>query len=93
MGGRFENELDWMALVGALAIWSAHFMVAWAISSVFPGERIVLWLTLALTGAALAALAWLWRRRKVVTAGSVAGLAIVLAALAVLYDFLPALMA
>ena len=93
MAGRFENELDWIALAGALAIWTAHFMLAWAIGSIFPGERIVLWLTLALTVAALAALAWLWRRRRVAGIGSAAGLAIGLAGVAVLYDFLPALMA
>lgn len=93
MSERFDNELDWVALGGAFAIWTAHFMIAWAISSVFPGEGIVLWLTLALTVAALAALALLWRRRKVATVRSVAGLAIGIAAVGVIYDFLPALMA
>ena len=93
MGERFENQLDWIALGGAFAVWGAHFALAWAIGSIFPGERIVLWLTLALTAAALAALAWLWRRRRVAGVGSVAGLSIAVAGGAVLYDFLPALMA
>lgn len=93
MSARFENELDWIALGGAFAIWSAHFMLAWAISSIFPGETIVLWLTLALTVAAFAALAFLWRWRKAATPASVAGLAIAIAALGVLYGSLPSLMA
>lgn len=93
MSARFDNELDWIALTGAFAIWSAHFMLAWAISSIFPGEAIVLWLTLALTAAAFAALAALWRARDVVSAASVAGLSISIAGLGVLYGFLPALMA
>lgn len=93
MAERFDNQLDWFALIGAFAIWSAHFMLAWTISSVFPGQDIVLWLTLALTVVALGGLAWLWRAREVAGIRSVAGLAIALAAVATLYDFLPALMA
>ncbi len=90
---RFENNLDWIALGGAFTIWTAHFMLAWTISSVFPGQSIVLWLTLALTLAALVALATLWRWRKVALAASVPSLAIGMATLGVLYNFLPALMA
>lgn len=93
MSARFENELDWIALTGAFAIWSAHFMLAWAISSIFPDRPIVLWLTLALTIAACAALAALWRSRRVATVVSPAGLSISIAGLGVLYGFLPALMA
>ena len=93
MSAGFRNELDWLALGGAFTIWAAHFMIAWSISSIFPGMPIVLWLTLALTLAALGALALLWRWRKVATYRSTAGLAIAVATAGVIYDFLPALMA
>ncbi|WP_338445114.1 hypothetical protein V5F89_07910 [Pelagerythrobacter marensis] len=93
MNPHFDNRLDWIALGGAFTVWTAHFMAAWSIGSILPGRPIVLWLTLAITIAALAALAGLWRWRRVRSPVSVAGLAIALAALGVLYDFLPALMA
>ena len=93
MSERFENDLDWVTLGGAFAIWTAHFMLAWTISSTFPGKSIVLWLTLALTLAALAALAWLWRSREIERLRSFGGLSVGLATVGVLYDFLPALMA
>ncbi|MXO67472.1 hypothetical protein GRI72_01325 [Altererythrobacter marinus] len=93
MNPQFFNRLDWVVLGGAFAIWAAHFMLAWSISSIFPGQGIVLWLVAALTLASFGALAALWRWRKVEGAASVAGLAIVLAAAGVVYDFLPALMA
>lgn len=93
MSAPFENDLDWRALGGAFLVWFVHFMVAWSISSIFPGQTIVLWLTLVLTLAAFAALAALWRWRKVSSVRSFAGLAIALAAVGVAYDFLPALMA
>jgi hypothetical protein len=93
MRDEFVNKLDWFTLAAAFAIWAAHFMLAWTISSVLPGERIVLWLTVALTAIALGLLALLWRRRRVVRIRSVPGLAIAMATLAVLFDFAPALLA
>ncbi|AKM07693.1 hypothetical protein [Pelagerythrobacter marensis] len=93
MNPQFFNRLDWVALGGAFAIWAAHFMIAWSISSIFPDQPIVLWLVAALTLAAFGGLAALWRWRKVEGPASVAGLAIVMAAVGVAYDFLPALMA
>lgn len=90
MSDRFENQLDWVALGGAFAIWAAHFMLAWSIVSIFPGKPIVVWLTLALTAVALGALASIWRKRAVASIRSVPGLAIAVAGIAVLYVFLPA---
>lgn len=92
MSGRFENELDWQVLTGALAVWFAHFMISWSISSIFPGMDIVLWLTLAATLAAIAALAALWRWRATTSIRSTSGLAIAVAGAAVAFTFAPALM-
>ena len=54
---------------------------------------LALWGWLVGSGSPARRLAALWRWRKVEGAASVAGLAIVLAAAGVVYDFLPALMA
>lgn len=93
MNDEFTNSLDLFTLGMAFSVWFAHFMLAWTISSIFPGEGVVLWLTLALTLVALGALGWLWRRsgQKGLRTFSVITLAI--ATIAVLFDFAPALMA
>ena len=92
MSARFDNRMDWIALLGAFAVWLAHFMLLWTVSSIFPGQRIVLWIALALTIAAFATLAWLWHRRASRGFHSFGGIAIAVAALGVGFDFLPSLL-
>ncbi|BBC71654.1 hypothetical protein MKP08_14090 [Erythrobacter sp. LQ02-29] len=93
MAADFHNDHDWWTATAALAVWAAHFGLAWSVSSVLPGDPVVLWITLALTLAAFAALAALWRWKRIRSIVSVAGLGIALAGVAVLWDFLPVLMA
>ncbi|MDZ4307120.1 hypothetical protein [Allopontixanthobacter sp.] len=86
-----RNQTDWLTPLLALALWAAHFMILWAASSIFPGQPHARWIALAVTLGALAALIWLWRASKVRSVFSAAGLGIAVAAAAILFDALPAL--
>lgn len=88
---RFDNRIDWFAAVAALAIWTAQFMAKWAASVIFPDAPPGRIIGLLLSLAGLAALVWLWRRRRVRSLWTTAGLAIAIAALATVFDTLPAL--
>lgn len=87
----FSNRTDWGAVVIALAIWTVQFMAKWGASIVFPGAAAGRIIGALLSLAGLAALVWLWRARRVRSPSSVAGLGIAIAALATIYDTLPAL--
>lgn len=87
----FHTRHDWRTLAVALAIWSGHFMVAWLISIIFPGQPIARWLALALSVLAFAALYLLWSRRSRPSVQSVAGLGIALSTAGVAFDTMPAI--
>ena len=58
---------SWAFLLAGLLIWAAHFFILYGIGSVFPGEPIASWLTIAVTALALAAnggLLWLVALRR-----------------------------
>jgi len=88
---RCSNRTDWIAVVAAFAIWTAQFMAKWAASVIFPDAAPGRILGIVLSLGGLAALAWLWRARRVETVRSVAGLAIGIAGLATVFDTLPVL--
>lgn len=87
--GPIDRNRTWNTVLLAFVIWSAHFLIAYAGALIFPGESIVLWIALAAFVGALAALAWLWRRRTRTVLGT---LAIALSGLFVAFDTLPALL-
>jgi len=87
----FDNRTDWIAVVTALTIWTGQFMAKWAASVIFPDAAPSRVIGLLFSLAGLAALAWLWRARRVRSLWTTAGLAIAIAALATLFDTLPAL--
>lgn len=91
MSDGFSEPVDWPGAVFALAIWLAHFTLLWGASSAFPHEPVARWIALAGTLAGLAALGLLRRVRAVSALRSVPGLAIALAAVAMLFGALPAL--
>lgn len=92
MNEDFHNRTDWLAVILAMAIWAAHFLLVWAASSAFPGLPAARWTAAGLSLAAFLALFVLWRWRKAATLRSAAGLSIVLAAGGVAYDLLPAIL-
>jgi hypothetical protein len=87
--GPIDQDRTWSTVLLAFVIWSVHFLVAYGAALVFPGQAVVLWVALAAFVGALAALAWLWRRRTRTPLGS---LAIGLAGLFVVFDTLPAML-
>jgi hypothetical protein len=87
----FSNRVDWLAPTLALIAWAAHFTLLWSASSIFPEQPLARWIAVALTMVALAALAWIWRRRAVRTVQSIPGLGIAIAAVAITFSALPAL--
>ena len=91
MSGQFTDPVDWQGAGWALVVWLAHFTLLWGASSVFPHEAAARWLALAGTIAACAVLVLLWRMRGVSTVRSVPGLGIALAAVAILFGAMPAL--
>lgn len=51
----------WSLLLGGLIVWAAHFFLLYAVASIFPGDDMARWLTIAATIPALAAnVAILW---------------------------------
>lgn len=86
----FHERQDWWTVTAAFVIWSVHFMAVWSASVIFPAQPPGRWIALPLTLMAWTALAWLWRRRAGDSA-MIPRLAITIAAGAVLFDTLPAL--
>ena len=92
----------WALLLGGLIVWAAHFFLLYGIASVFPGDPIASWLTIAATVVALAAIAallWLLAARRLRGGDdrfgrwrdAVAALGAGLSFIAVLWQGLPAL--
>ncbi|QNN65277.1 hypothetical protein H9L12_01140 [Sphingomonas rhizophila] len=93
----------WLALLGGLLVWAAHFFAVYGVASIYPGSDRARWLTVVVTLMALGALAIQYRLvagRFQVEARSeldhwfrgLANLGLALAAIAVLYQGLPALL-
>lgn len=91
MSGPFSESTDWQGTAWAFAVWAAHFSALWAASSVFPGGAGARWIALAATIGACASLAWLWRKRRTGSQGSILALSIALSAFAILFGATPAL--
>lgn len=91
MPSDFHTRHDWRTLTIALIIWSGHFIAAWLVSIIFPGQPIARWIAAALSLLCLAALYLLWTRKERPPLRSVAGLGIALSAVGVAYDTLPAI--
>ena len=91
MAARFSNEHDWFTAVAAMVVWTAHFMLLWTASVVFPGQPAARWIAIALTLLAAGALGWLWLRARRPSLFSVAGLGLGIAAAGVAFDLAPAL--
>lgn len=52
----------WLWMLGGLVVWTAHFFAVYGAGSLFPGQPIARWLTLAITVVAASVAAWLcWR--------------------------------
>ena len=92
----------WLFLLAGLLVWTGHFFALYITASLFPGTELARWLTGLLTLLALASLAALalsrarqWKRASQAELGrwldGLATLGIALAAVAVLYQGLPAL--
>lgn len=88
----FANRTDWRTATIALAIWTVQFMAKWGASVAFPDAAPGRVIGILLSAAGLAALAWLWRARQVRSPWSTAGLAVMIAALATIFDTLPAIL-
>lgn len=87
----FRNRLDWRTLALAFTIWTAHFMAVWSVSIIFPAQAIARWIAVALTLAAFAALFAVWKRARDAQHSRWTDLAVAIAAGAVAFDTLPAL--
>lgn len=87
----FHNRHDYRTLAAALALWAAHFTLAWTASSIFPDQPAARWIALALTLAASLVLWWLWKRAGRPGITSVGGLGIAIAAAGIAFGFVPAI--
>lgn len=94
---------QWLVLLGGMLVWTAHFFAVWTAASLFPGQDLAAWLTILLTLAGLLATALLGRRAWAgwqqnaddEIAHWISGIALLgnaLAAVAILYQGLPALL-
>lgn len=90
-GNTFINRTDWFTAFTALCVWFAHFMLVWCASVIWPVGPVGRIVAVGLTLAAFAALGWLWRRVRPVTIRSVAGLGLAIAAMAITFSCVPAL--
>lgn len=87
---------SWLLMLGGLLVWAAHFFVAYGVASIFPGQDMARWLTIAATALALVVDGWivrraLARRDKDDFAARVGMLAALLSAVAILWQALPAI--
>ncbi|MBB3860645.1 type VI protein secretion system component VasK [Novosphingobium hassiacum] len=90
MHDAFTEPVDWRGAALAFTIWMAHFGVLWGASSIFPDASPARWIALIATVLAMAALVLVWRRRSPESSGAVLPLACALAAAAVLFGAMPA---
>lgn len=91
MTARFSNSTPWFPLTAGLAVWAAHFMLLWAVSSFFPGDPIARWIALGLTVLAAAAIALIWRRARPISPMSVSALGLGIAGAGIAFSAAPAL--
>ena len=89
-----RDELDrpenWKTLGLAFILWAGHFAIVYGAELIMPGDRAVRWIALSATLAAMGAFFLIWRRLD--QAGlSIARLSLGIAALAIAYQTLPAL--
>ena len=92
----------WIVITGGLLVWTAHFLSIYVAASTLPGTSLARWLTLALTVLACGMLLLLERRIRNPSRSrssefskwldGLAYLSIGLAALAIVYQSLPALL-
>lgn len=87
----YRNETDWITPVLAFVVWTAHFALLWAASSIFPDQPAARWIAAALTVIAFLALLFLWRRGAVTTVASIPGLGLAVAAAGVAFSMIPAI--
>lgn len=87
----FINRQDWFTAVAGLTVWFAHFMLVWCASVIWPGQATGNIVAVLLTLAAYAVLFVLWRRVRPVSLQSVAGLGLAIAAMAITFSCVPAL--
>ncbi len=87
----FTNRNDWFTAVAALTVWFAHFMLVWSASVIWPWQVLGNILAVLLTLGAYAGLFVLWRRVRPVSVQSVAGLGLAIAAMAITFSCVPAL--
>lgn len=89
MGERLNEPQNWRTLVLAFLLWTAHFGIVYAAELILPGDPAVGWIALVAALFAWASLALLWRNLG--SGGSpVIKLGLAIAALAILYQTLPA---
>lgn len=91
MKQHYSETTDWAGAAWALTVWAAHFTLLWTASSIWPGEAAARWAALVVTVAALGALAILWRTRVGGPRFSIPALGIAMAAAAIFFGSLPAL--
>lgn len=87
----YSEPVDWKAVTLAFVVWAAHFSILWGANSIFPDAPISRWIALAVTLAALAALAWIVIMGVRGGPRTVPRLAGMVAGLSVLFGALPAL--
>lgn len=85
----YAEGTDWPGLSLPFVIWAAHFAILWGASSLFPGQAAARWIALIATLAMGGMLIVSWRRRD--ATGRLAALAYGLAAIAIIFGGLPAL--
>jgi len=90
-GAPFINRIDWFTAIAALAVWFAHFMAVWCASVIWPDQAAGRIVGVALTIAAFGALYWLRRRAGKPPLHNVAGLGLAIAAVAIAFSCVPAL--
>ena len=91
MSEDFRNRHDFQTLAAALAVWTAHFGLLWAASSIFPDQPAARWIALALTVVAGLSLLWLWRRAGRPAITCVGGLGVAIAAIGIAFGVAPAI--
>lgn len=87
----FTNRTDWFTAVAALTVWFVHFMLVWGASVIWPGKATGNIVAVLLTLMAFGGLGVLWRRARPVPVQSVGGLGLALAAMAIAFSCVPAL--